>query len=53
MDDYEYATDLAEATPLERAKEQWKHGCTIPLDFAAQLMNEGHDVPALEATYRA
>ena len=38
---------------LTRAIAQWKHGHTIPFDLAVELMEEGHDVPALEAKYRA
>ncbi|WP_165390696.1 hypothetical protein [Pseudoduganella lutea] len=37
---------------LKRAINQFKRGHTIPLDLAVELMNQGHDVQALESKYR-
>lgn len=52
MDEHDIDQAYNEGTPLERAMEQWKHGCTIPLDLAVELMEQGYDVPALEARHR-
>jgi hypothetical protein len=52
MDDYEDTAPEIEGTPMERAMEQWKHGWTIPLTLAAELIEEGYNVAALEAQYR-
>jgi len=52
MDDYEDYTPMTEGTALDRAKDQWAHGWTIPLDLAAELIEEGYDVARLEAQYR-
>jgi hypothetical protein len=49
MDDTQ---DIAVVTPLDRAIDQWSHGNRIPLDLAAELIEEGYNVAALEAQYR-
>jgi hypothetical protein len=40
-------------TPLATAIILWKRGLPLPVDLFVQLHNEGHDVPRLEAKYRA
>jgi len=52
MDEDEIETAYFNGTALERAIEQWKHGWTIPLTLATELMELGYDVSALEARYR-
>lgn len=49
---YEDQNEVTEA-PLNRAMNQWKHGHTIPLDLAVELLDAGFDVAALEARNRA
>jgi hypothetical protein len=38
---------------MVRAIILWKRGLPIPVDLFIQLHNEGHNMPALEAKYRA
>lgn len=52
MDEQDMDEAYIEGTPLERAIDQWKHGWTIPLTLATELMESGYDVPGLEAKYR-
>ena len=49
------ADDLEETyvSPLTRALACWKHGKGISMVLAAELLNEGYDVQALERRHRA
>lgn len=37
--------------PLDRAVCQWEAGNRIPLDLAAELIEEGYDLPSLKARH--
>lgn len=46
-----YPAEHEVRSPLDRAIGQWGAGRRIPLDLAVELIDEGFDLPALQAKH--
>lgn len=50
MEDFDHK-EAEYGSALGRAIQQWSNGLPIPLTLAVELMEQGFDVPALEARH--